>query len=168
MIVICGVVVTIVAAIGTCGALTGSMCKLITYAVLLILLFVVQTAIVAYLMIVTNYESEDHESDFKKMVYRRFLLILIKYNRSAFAQEWIDIMQQHFQCCGIGHPCDWVILTNSTEVPDTCCTLGSPYCNQSNAFQRGCLLPIFDTIRENSDFFSGWLAFISMFEVCIF
>ncbi|KAF2899179.1 hypothetical protein ILUMI_06992, partial [Ignelater luminosus] len=65
------------------------------YIVVLLILFVVQTSLLVYLMIMTNYGSEEHEYEFKKIVYRRFLLILISYNRTIFAQEWMDIMQQH-------------------------------------------------------------------------
>ncbi|KAF2899181.1 hypothetical protein ILUMI_06994 [Ignelater luminosus] len=166
LLVTVGAVVFFVAFLGCCGALTANLCKLISYIVILLVMLVLQITLVAYILIMTNYNNVEDEKRFKKFIYTKLLTLFLKYNSNILARQLIDIIQHRYYCCGIGTPCDWVLLNNGTGVPLTCCP---PFfyhnCSQQMAYGRGCLLPLYNMIRDNAVYFSTALMIVTAMEI---
>jgi CD63 antigen len=116
LLIVVGAVITIIAFFGCCGSAKENYCMLITFAVLLSVIFFVELAggIVGYIERdrVSNYLQGNMEA------------AIGKYNKSTDGKLW-DAMQKDLGCCGVKGWEDWFKPTkNSTSapgVPESCC-----------------------------------------------
>uniref|UniRef100_A0A1B6IUB8 Tetraspanin n=1 Tax=Homalodisca liturata TaxID=320908 RepID=A0A1B6IUB8_9HEMI len=90
---IVGACVFIFAFFGCCGALRESHCMIVTYAVLLLTLFLLQVA-VAVLAYTFRSQTNSVVSNAITKAYDDYNL------PDSKTKEWIDNMQQELQCCG--------------------------------------------------------------------
>ncbi|XP_046681138.1 CD63 antigen-like [Homalodisca vitripennis] len=90
---IVGACVFIFAFFGCCGALRESHCMIVTYAVLLLTLFLLQVA-VAVLAYTFRSQTNSVVSNAITKAYDDYNL------PDSKTKEWIDKMQQELQCCG--------------------------------------------------------------------
>ncbi|KAF2351094.1 Tetraspanin/Peripherin [Trinorchestia longiramus] len=112
-----GVVIFVVGFFGCCGAAKESRCMVMTFAVLVVLIFIVQVSagIAAYV----------RRADVKDLLKENLLASMNNYNESnaSIYKTW-NIIQHDYMCCGTDSYEDW-IATSYGEVydgvPDDCC-----------------------------------------------
>ncbi|KAG4071899.1 hypothetical protein HA402_006060 [Bradysia odoriphaga] len=146
LLIAIGVIIFIVAFFGCCGAIKENYCMVLTFAVLMITIFVMELSagISGYVlrneaaqMLRTNLERT--MGDYKDLKY--------------IAVLW-DEVQKDFKCCGLNNATDWM---NSpiAGVPVSCCqietgTVTTVNCTTENAFDRGCLKLLTTYIEEHA------------------
>ncbi|KAI4460948.1 tetraspanin [Holotrichia oblita] len=96
LLIIVGSIVFVIAFFGCCGAVRESTCMLTTYAVILLILFLLQVAVAVYAFL------QIRDTDGLKTHFRSALNKLFgTYNTDPVATETVDIIQRSYQCCGM-------------------------------------------------------------------
>lgn len=136
-----GVVVILVGFLGCLGALREIRCCLVTFAFLLLVIFVMEaiSGVLAYM-----YESAIRE----ELTRNLNRTMTEEYHYTPSITKAVDSMQKDFHCCGARGFQDWQhsrwFLTEQTDqkVPDSCCISPSKGCGTnshlSNIYDAGC------------------------------
>ncbi|KAK5982441.1 Tetraspanin, partial [Trichostrongylus colubriformis] len=105
-----GSLCTLLGFLGCCGAIRENYCLTVSFAVLLALVIMIETAAV-----ITAYAL--HE-DLRSGLSTQLQIGLSRYNRSSGVQMAWDQTQQTLSCCGVANSSDWSALG---AIPDSCC-----------------------------------------------
>lgn len=158
VIIIVGVVINFVAFFGCCGAWNENYCMITTFAVLLVLIFLVEIAAA-----IAGYVFKDKIRDaFEKS----FNQTMASYNQTM--SNDIDNWQEQFHCCGSADYRDWLPQLNNT-VPDSCCHRVTKDCGKDvsagNIYTRGCVQLINDWLKNNIVIVAGVALGIALFQL---
>ncbi|XP_043490555.1 CD63 antigen-like [Polistes fuscatus] len=147
LMIIVGIIVSLVAFFGCCGAVKENHCMLITYSVFLMIIFALElgAGISGYVM----------RSEVDSMLHNRLNETFYQYKSDESIRKSWDVMQYDLQCCGIRSPADWA--TNGyidNAVPNSCCTEISTEekCDSNSIYSNadGCMPKLEKTIKYNS------------------
>jgi len=162
-IIIVGVVVTIISFFGCCGAIRNSYCMLITFAVLLGVIFVFEFAagIAAY---VNKDKIEDTVKDAVKKLFEDY------YNdTSNVTRESVDGFQEEFKCCGPENSTFWTKNPTNATIPCSC--YPKEKCGvKEEIYTKGCYNAFVDNISSNVTFVGGvgiGVAFIQLLGIVL-
>uniref|UniRef100_UPI00398F8BE4 CD63 antigen n=1 Tax=Pristiophorus japonicus TaxID=55135 RepID=UPI00398F8BE4 len=160
VLIIVGVVINFVAFFGCCGAWKENYCMVTTFAVLLIIIFLVEIAAA-----IAGYVFKDQIRDaFEKS----FNETMRNYNVSANAKN-IDSLQKQFHCCGSSQYTDWFSEMSNHSVPDSCCKKIIPGCGKittaANIYQEGCVNVINAWLKNNIVIVAGVALGIALFQL---
>lgn len=152
ILIAAGAIVALIGFLGCCGAMKESRCLLLSFAISIILIFILQLAggIYAY----TKKDSIQSE------LGKGLDLIVNDYGKNSKTAEKefnkaVDWFQQNVKCCGVSEPQSWenkqsywVKDLKKTGVPDSCCIKEAKDCgkapvstllSQKKIFPKGCL-----------------------------
>ena len=124
-----GAFIVILSLVGCCGAFKESKCLLITYAVIVILVTLVQS-IGIILSAVYQDELKTHISSALKPTLQHY-----GYDQDPAITKYWDTKMTTLQCCGIKGHQDFIGLNTTKNINEICC-LGGP-CTSSNIKQNG-------------------------------
>ncbi|KYQ60666.1 CD63 antigen, partial [Trachymyrmex zeteki] len=113
LMIVVGVIVFLVSFFGCCGAVKENHCMIITFSVLLLLIFALElgAGITGYMM----------RGEVANMLENRLNGTLRQYEINPDIRRSWDIMQHDLQCCGMNSPADWPhIGFRDNTVPDSC------------------------------------------------
>lgn len=126
LMIAAGVFVMILGFLGCCGAVKENKCMLISYAIALILIFIIEIAAGIY-----AYTKKDDVVDALKKGLQK--AVNISYSEETTAdkalREAVDWFQENLECCGADTPAEWLgsnwfkeqNKTSDIRVPKTCC-----------------------------------------------
>ncbi|VDM63043.1 unnamed protein product [Angiostrongylus costaricensis] len=117
ILLIFGSLCTLLGFLGCCGAIRENYCLTVSFAVLLALVIMLETAAV-----ITAYAL--HE-DLRSGLSNQLQMGLSRYNRSGGVQMAWDQTQSILSCCGVANSSDWSALG---AVPDSCCVQARSGC----------------------------------------
>jgi CD63 antigen len=134
-----GVIIFTIGFFGCCGAYKESHCMVLTFSILLGIVFVVEigAAITAHMM----------RTKIDKLIRDTMMNSIQLYPKGKAVKEAWDGCQQNLQCCGAMNFTDWADSNNlNKSVPDSCCVHWKEECgrdvfrtgNYSNVFHQGC------------------------------
>ncbi|KAJ8722928.1 hypothetical protein PYW07_004108 [Mythimna separata] len=127
--IIIGSIMFIIAFFGCCGAIRESHCMVVTYAIFLLVIIIVQV-VIAVLMFVYG--------DTIQASLDKSIEALFKSRSSAGVDKTTDTVinniQEQFQCCGMDSPTEYGYLS---VYPPSCCTSHTFGCTAANA-NEGC------------------------------
>ncbi|XP_065051867.1 23 kDa integral membrane protein-like [Rhopilema esculentum] len=126
-LIIVGVIVFIVAFLGCCGAIKEHYCMVTTFAIFMIVIFILEVAAGALGLAYKKKVVTVADKALSKGIE--------KYHSEKGAEQFFDWIQEEFKCCGNNGPKDW----NST-IPSSCCKSGgaNSTCTEADAYQKGC------------------------------
>jgi len=127
LLIAVGVIIFFIAFFGCCGAYKENHTCVLIFAVLLILIFIMEiSAGIAGFVLKNKVRGYAEEYMSKTM--------------KDGNKVWNEV-QTDFQCCGINSPKDWdQYVTNTTSFPKSCCILPTNHCNStSGSYTVGCL-----------------------------
>lgn len=137
LLIAVGVLITIIAFLGCCGAWKLNKCMLICFIILLIIIFCceIAAAVVGYM----------HRNEFKKNLPEDMKDVFDKYGESGQkgTTDGIDLLQENLKCCGITGPKDWQRTNwgkNQRDVPDSCCITKTKDCGKGTITIVGTVL----------------------------
>jgi CD63 antigen len=172
-LIIIGFIVLVVSFFGCCGAYKENHCMIVTFAVLLGAVFIleVSAAIAAFVL---RYEVET-------IVRLHVASSFAEYNNDPSVKNVWEELQQHLECCGADNFTDWEtnpVYSNSSSVPDACCVKQTKNCgkgvfdtkNFDNIFSGGCTAALLELGRNKIYILGGvalGLAFLQIFGVII-
>ncbi|XP_058794193.1 CD63 antigen-like [Phymastichus coffea] len=153
LMIVVGVVVFVTSFFGCCGAVKENHCMIITFSVLLLLIFALElgAGIAGYMM----------SNKVDKMLEKCMNDTLQAYiSREDYRQSW-DIMQYDLQCCGVNSPADWLKAGfANNKLPHSCCTelpKNNPECdmNDIKSNTEGCKKQLRNKIQDNGIILGG-------------
>lgn len=144
ILIVVGVIVFMVAFFGCCGAIKESNAMLITFAVMLGLIFIMEVAggITGYLL----------QDDIHGMLETRMASGMQDYGKHQDITNSWDVLQYDLKCCGVKSGTDWEPVFQNTTLPHSCCP-GLPVdveCVDDKASQVGCLATLQALLEENT------------------
>ncbi|CAG0916885.1 unnamed protein product [Notodromas monacha] len=113
ILIVVGVIIFVIAFFGCCGAIKENNCMLVTFVLLLVIIFILEIAagITAYVM----------RSDLEQEIANRMNGTMELYNetdQNAPTKAW-DEMQIELKCCGVKDYKDW--NQHLSKYPKSCC-----------------------------------------------
>lgn len=159
-LIVIGVIIFIVATLGCCGAIRENRCMLITFAILLLTIFIIELAIGIY--------AVTHFSDLKEDVRNGLSKNFQEYRTNQDVKEAFDGLQRAVHCCGLDASGDYRGVLN-IPVPDSCCKDYSTGCaalqNPSLFWEDGCVNALTDFTSDAGKILGGVAIALSLIEV---
>lgn len=122
LLIVTGTFVMAIGFVGCIGAIKENKCLLLTFFVLLLLVFLLE-ATVAILFFAYSDKIDRHaQLDLKKGLH-----LYGTPGNVGLTNAW-SIIQTDFRCCGVSNYTDWFEVYNATRVPDSCCLEFSDSC----------------------------------------
>ncbi|KAK7797187.1 hypothetical protein U0070_024992 [Myodes glareolus] len=147
VIIAVGVFLFLVAFVGCCGACKENSCLMITFAIFLSLIVLVEVAVA-----IAGYVFRDKvESEFSKS-FQKQMQNYLSNNKTALV---LDRWQEQFNCCGANNYTDWETVPGMAKdrVPDSCCVNVTVGCGTdfklSTIHTQGCVQSMGAKLRKN-------------------
>ncbi|XP_025085965.1 CD151 antigen-like isoform X2 [Pomacea canaliculata] len=147
-----GVLIILVGFMGCLGALRQIRCCLVSFAFLLLIIFILEavSGVLAYL----------YENTIREELTRNLNKTLTEnYYYNPGITKSADSMQEDFQCCGAQDYTDWQYSRwlgsekTNNKVPDSCCISPSKGCGEnshpSNIYRKGCWQQLEQFLRSH-------------------
>ncbi|XP_060014140.1 tetraspanin-4 isoform X2 [Lagenorhynchus albirostris] len=108
--------------VGCIGAIKENKCLLLTFFVLLLLVFLLEASLAILFFAYTDKIDRYAQRDLKKGLH-----LYGTPGNVGLTNAW-SIIQTDFRCCGVSNYTDWFEVYNATRVPDSCCLEFSESC----------------------------------------
>jgi len=129
-----GVFVAIIGFLGCCGAIKKSECMLLSYAILIFLIFILEIAAGIYTYTKKESVQEDLEEHIKTAIKESYKGVSKADIALTKAVDWFQL---NVECCGTTRPDDWKeskwyheTKDKNKEVPESCCIKKNKDCNK--------------------------------------
>ncbi|KAL1774880.1 hypothetical protein HispidOSU_006545 [Sigmodon hispidus] len=163
IIIAVGAFLFLVAFVGCCGTCKENYCLMMTFAIFLSLIMLVEVAVA-----IAGYVFRDKvESAFNKN-FQKQMQNYLKDNQTASV---LDNLQKRFNCCGANNYTDWESIPGmgKDRVPDSCCVNITVGCGtdfqKSTIHTQGCLDYIGTWVKDNVLLVAGAALGIAFVEV---
>ncbi|KAJ6649572.1 CD63 antigen [Pseudolycoriella hygida] len=147
LMIVVGAVVFVIAFLGCCGALKENSCMVLTFCILLLVIFLCELGI-GIAGYIKNAQIEDIlETGFNKT--------MAEYNNNK--EAW-RLVQTELHCCGINGPADYIQVYPNGTLPNSCCVKfeqHSDTCTQENAIKKGCLPILLEFFKSRALILGG-------------
>ncbi|XP_063930542.1 CD63 antigen-like isoform X1 [Zophobas morio] len=161
--IIIGAVVFVTAFLGCCGAVKESPCMLTTYAIILLVIFIIQVAIGVYAFIKINQDPQEFRMSIRNSLQKTFE----GYYENNEKRETVDAIQSWLHCCGFNDNYQQV-MSQRGDLPRSCCREGTEVCRSTdyNSFyDRRCEESIHDFLYKSSHVIGGVAIGIAVIEI---
>jgi len=150
ILIVVGAVVFVVAFFGCCGAIQESNFMLITFAVLLFVIFLMEVAggVAGYMM----------QQDIDSMLKQRMDSSMQDYNKNTEITNSWNVLQYDLKCCGTESLKDWEKVYTNGTIPYSCCPnnpVDEP-CSPDKANSHGCLPSLKQLLEKNTTLVGGF------------
>ncbi|XP_039292407.1 CD63 antigen-like [Nilaparvata lugens] len=149
VMIVAGCIVFLIAFLGCCGAIKESYSMLIAFAVLLLVIFIVEMAVGIAAGMAKDEFSNAMRSSLKKS--------LNNYTINDEDRKAWDTVQRKLQCCGVDGPRGWLTVFPNNNVPGSCCreppASANAFCRNTLddkiIFQDGCYQKLKNKVKDN-------------------
>jgi len=169
LLIAVGAIVFIVSFFGCCGAVRENHCMILTFSILLLLVFILELS-----GGIAGYVLRDRAHDFLR---RELNDSMHSYNKTIESQEFWYTMQTSMECCGTNDYTDWKDVFNNNSLPLSCCprshvAVGDEICNTntSDKYTKGCLEQFGTFVMNHAAVLGGagvGIAFIQLLGVVL-
>lgn len=167
VLIVVGAIIFVIGFFGCCGAYKENYCMTMTFAALLIIIFIVEigAGIAAYIM----------KEKVKGLVTEYMEKAVPKYGKpehEPITETWKS-MQHDFKCCGATSSDDWA--ANGMDIPPSCCKVENESCkpndpSKSDIYTNGCVDGFVTFVKDNVIIIAGvgiGLAFVQIFGILL-
>ncbi|XP_021515820.1 CD63 antigen [Meriones unguiculatus] len=147
VIIAVGAFLFLVAFVGCCGTCKENYCLMITFAIFLTLIMLVEVAVA-----IAGYVFRDKVKSEVNKELQQYMQNYLKDNKTA---PVLDRWQKKFECCGATNYTDWENIPGmgKDRVPDSCCINITVGCGngfkESTIHTQGCLETMEIWLRKN-------------------
>jgi CD63 antigen len=175
LLIVVGSVIFIIGFFGCCGAYKENYCMTMTFAVLLLIIFILEIAAG-----ITAYALRHKVRGFVEQKLHESIDGYGKSDDPAITKSW-DQAQTDFQCCGVNNYTDWSASGAKLPdgaLPDSCCKENTEGCgagmltnfDSDKMNSRGCVSGFEEWVQDNIIIVGGvgiGLAFVQLFGIMI-
>lgn len=166
LLIFVGVIIFLIAAFGCLGACRENHCCIMTFAGLLVVIFILEigAGIAGFVL----------KDQIEKTAEQRLQEAENKINNTDVKNGW-KFIQQKFHCCGASNITDWI--GKLPVPPESCCkSIGSTECGNrsfedtSALYQDSCKVGMINWLKDNIIIIGGigiGLAFVQVFGICL-
>uniref|UniRef100_A0A671E223 Tetraspanin-4 n=1 Tax=Rhinolophus ferrumequinum TaxID=59479 RepID=A0A671E223_RHIFE len=122
LLIVTGSLVMAIGFVGCIGAIKEHRCLLLTFFVMLLLVFLLEATVAILFFAYTDKIDRYAQRDLKKGLH-----LYGTPGNVGLTNAW-SIIQTDFRCCGVSNYTDWFEVYNATRVPDSCCLEFSESC----------------------------------------
>ncbi|KAK2081124.1 Tetraspanin-4 [Saguinus oedipus] len=122
LLIVTGTFAMAIGFVGCLGAIKENKCLLLTFFLLLLLVFLLEATIAILFFAYTDKIDRYAQRDLKKGLH-----LYGTQGNVGLTNAW-SIIQTDFRCCGVSNYTDWFEVYNATRVPDSCCLEFSESC----------------------------------------
>jgi CD63 antigen len=152
ILIVVGCIIFILAFLGCCGAVKENHCMVMTFGILLFLIFVVEIA-----GGITAYVNRNEIEGFLKTNMNNS----IHQHKKDGMKIW-DEMQIKLKCCGVDEPSDWPV----GMLPPSCCPQEQQdNCTVESAYKDGCYGKLLDRVKSRIGMVGGVAIGIAVVEL---
>ncbi|KAM8927584.1 tetraspanin-4-like [Pelodytes ibericus] len=156
LFMVTGSVIMVVGFIGCLGAVTEHRCLLLTFFVVLLIIFLLEMISMGLFLV---YKEKFHgyaQEDLKKG------LKLYKTDGNLGLTNAWDIVQTQFRCCGVKNVTDWFGILQNASVPHSCCSEHSDDCQDQpdSWWKEPCYKKVESWVADN-------MSSVRIFGICI-
>lgn len=137
VLMVVGVTIFVIAFFGCCGAVKENHCMIITFSILLLIVFTLEiaTGVVGYV----------RRNEVEVMLKSKLNSTMYEYYKNPDLKNTWDIAQHEAECCGMNGPSDWKLVNKNDSLPHTCCpntpddgscTIRTPDHYKSSCFEK--------------------------------
>jgi len=161
LMIVVGAVVFIIAFLGCCGAVKENSCMVLTFCILLLLIFLCEVGIGIAGYIKHGQLEGILETGFNKT--------MAEYTENEHAWK---LIQTEMSCCGIKGPADYQQVFHNNTLPNSCCDkfpTESNKCTFDFAHKEGCMPKLLHFFESKSLILAGvgiGIALIQLIGVC--
>ncbi|XP_063411044.1 CD63 antigen-like [Mytilus trossulus] len=134
-LIILGVFIFMIAAFGCCGAYKENYCCIMTFAGILVIIFICEMA-AGIAGFIYKDKVDTQISDLMKETIT---------DRKAL-EDW-DKVQKEFHCCGVNSSSDWKFPNGTEAFPDSCCSNGGT-ATSCTPYDVGCYTELKDFVKD--------------------
>lgn len=143
LLIAVGSIIFFIAFFGCCGAVKENYCMVVTFASLMVLIFILELSAG-----ISGYVLRNDAAD---LIENKMLATMKDYGQNKSKEITVvwDNLQRDFECCGTNEPMDWVKKANLDGIPLSCCRqvpgeVGSKNCtvevkDKDALYKTGCL-----------------------------
>uniref|UniRef100_A0A2I9LNV4 Tetraspanin n=1 Tax=Centruroides hentzi TaxID=88313 RepID=A0A2I9LNV4_9SCOR len=113
LLIVLGCAVLLLSFFGCCGAIKENYCMLMTFSVIIFLIFIVELAVGISAYVFRNKISDNIKSAAEDLMKN--------YYEDKTDRDFWDKIQKTYNCCGIEGPGDWNVTSVFPKLPDSCC-----------------------------------------------
>ncbi|XP_015595080.1 CD63 antigen [Cephus cinctus] len=154
LLIVIGSIIFVIAFFGCCGAIRESHCMVVTFAVLLLTILIIQVAVGIYTFILLKNADELNIKENYQSVFN-------DYYKNNASSATIDAVQSSLQCCGVNSPSDF-----SNYIPWSCCgnSEGS-HCTVNNSYTTGCVEALKDFLTYAGNILGGFAIGVAVVQL---
>ncbi|KAM5289080.1 CD63 antigen isoform 1-T1 [Ctenodactylus gundi] len=160
VIIAVGAFLFLVAFVGCCGTCKENYCLMITFAIFLSLIMLVEVAVAIAGYVFREKVVSEVNKDFQEQMRN--------YHQNS-TNTLLDKLQKKFKCCGAVNYTDWEKILAKDQVPDSCCVNVTVGCgtgfNVHLIYTQGCVEEIGTWLRKNVLLVAGIALGIAFVEV---
>jgi len=151
-LIIIGAIIFTIAFFGCCGAIRESHCMIVTFAVLLLTILVIQVAVGIFAFI----KLKDMGTPTIREPYTK---TFASYYNKTEDKDLIDAVQSNLKCCGIDRPSDFTNLFPTKPIPWSCCDHENAddktSCSSSISYASGCVSTLNQLFKDSGKVLGG-------------
>lgn len=146
IIIAVGAFLFLVAFVGCCGACKENYCLMITFAIFLSLIMLVEVAIAIAGYVFRDKVRAVFDKDFRQQMQN--------YSQNNDTALFLNGLQTEFECCGAANFTDWENIPGMGKgrVPDSCCVNRTEGCGSDikkhTIYTEGCVEKIVNWLRK--------------------
>jgi len=141
LLIVVGCIIFVIGFFGCCGAVKENYCMVMTFGVLLSIIFIIEIAAGIAGFVMRNQLEEIVNKDLKKS--------LAEYNTSTEVAIAWDKTQDTFKCCGVTSKADWApYFKGDPPYPESCCK-DNDCAKNKTPYSDPCMTAIKDWIESN-------------------
>lgn len=137
-----GILLITISFLGWCGSGQENSCMVLTYAILLVIVLIIQLISVIVIHIKKGVIN-------KKLLNSLYSAMRIYEVGNKNSQMPLDMLQNNLQCCGIVSYQDWISSSTAIENPSTI-TKHSPWDKYVNLYKMGSEIGLLNDVNENN------------------
>lgn len=153
-IIVLGLVVFTIAFFGCCGAIKENHCMLLTFSIILGIIFVLMLIAGAVAFAIGAPVVRTAAEKLTTMAIEKYQYKPKPGSEAEKLVGWMDMIQESVKCCGVNNMDDWANTTlaanwnNNSSAPDSCCQKKNQGCgadalltpeSKKNLFPDGCV-----------------------------
>ncbi|KAG7315897.1 hypothetical protein KOW79_020763 [Hemibagrus wyckioides] len=168
LLIAVGSILAVMGFLGCCGAITENKCMLLTFFIIVLLIFIAEVAGAIVVLVFKPLAADILDNLNEKFV----AAIQKEYGQNKDFSSVLNSTMTQLKCCGYNNYTDFTgspFVTSNKLYPEVCCSEDTPKCDLAAAQQSkdvdGCFKALVELIEDNASLLGGVALSIAALEI---